>query len=326
MTIVERAKAALEAHPHDRDLQYLVKGWQSALDRYGKKPTRGNRTAAQELEHDLLAHLEELDSQGADVQEWPDVFDTGGKVIAYLRAMGWVIKSAKTVYNHIARGDLKSRPDGRFDREAVDAYVKTAPFKRQMDLVHIVPSKTKKLAASLQESEPVRSLLDVKRDIALQELKKRTLDNQASMGQLVDILIVDREQQELCQAVRMHLSPMIRATAEQVLTMIGGDPDTARQIIAMVGGDESKADDLSAWIMGRKPELIGFYKPYLRRALDVFASGDWLTTDMREAWVSYQRQREASESDGIRELVVMVGGNVELVPDVLGRFYVRKLD
>lgn len=319
MTLEERVKAALPIHPDNNDLRLLASGWSEARRRYAEDKSAANRKEWKALEKDLVQILDALPAP--QVQPWPDVLENVEQVYRYLLDCGYRVRSKQTLHNHVRAYKLVCRQDGRFDRRTVDSYATKVRLERS----DIPPERAKKLATEVEQID-LRPLIDVKRDIAEEDLKKARLNNKAALGAVVDILLVDREQQELCQAVRMHLSPMIRATAEQILSMLGGDPDAARQMIAMVGGDESRADDLSAWIMGRKSEVVQFYKPYLRRALDVFASGQWLTPEMREAWAAYQQQREDAELKDIQALLRMAGGDEGRAMDVLEQFYVRRFD
>lgn len=323
MTLIDRVRAALAAHPEDRDLQFLVKGWQGAISKFNEKPNRANKKAAQELELDLEERLAALGESAA--RQWPDVLENVNQVHEYLVDQGYKVRSRQTIYNHVKKYALIKRQDGRFDRGVVDSYARAVRLERDQALTPAQAARPA-IATPRDGSPEVRALMEVKRDREEELLIKARLENKEKLGALVDILIVDREQQELCQAVRMHLSPMIRTTAEQVLSLLGGDPDVARQMIGLSGGDPAKADDLAAWVMARKPELVSFFKPYLRRALDSFATGEWYTQEMREAWATYQRQREDAEKDDIRALIRMVGGDDARAGDVLEQYYVRRLD
>lgn len=323
MTLIDRVKAALAAHPEDRDLQFLVKGWQGAISKFNEKPNRANKKAAQELETDLEERLAALGESAA--RQWPDILDNVNQVALYLRDIGFEVPSRQTIYNHVKRYALIKRQDGRFDRSAVDAFTRKANLKRAFTGTPQQAARPAMKSVAV-DADNLPSLLDIKRDIACEDLQAKQLANKEKLGALADILIVDREQQDLCQAVRMHLSPMIRTTAEQVLSLLGGDPDVARQMIDLSGGDPAKADDLAAWVMARKPELVSFFKPYLRRALDSFATGEWYTQEMREAWATYQRQREDAELDDIKALIRLAGGDDARAGDVLEQYYVRRLD
>ena len=156
------------------------------------------------------------------------------------------------------------------------------------------------------------------------ELKE--IEVRKARAEYVDILVADREQAELCQAIRMHLSPMVRSTAERVLDLVGGERTTAEQIVEVVGGDAAKVEDLLAWVAARKPDIVAMYKPYLRRAMDVFSRGEWLTKDMREAWRLYQASREDAELLAMRSLIREAGGDPDKAQAMLERYYVRALD
>ena len=262
------------------------------------------------------------DSTGPSIGEWPDVLKNAHQVVKYLAAVGWEAPQ-NTVYTHVRNYVLMRRKDGQFDRSTVDAYAR-AKFRRK----EISPRVAAKpaLLAKHAISEETRALVEVRRDREEELLKKARLENKEKIGALVDILLVDREQVELCQAIRMHLSPMVRSTAERVLDLVGGERATAAQIIELVGGDVAKVEDLLAWVAARKPDIVTMYKPYLRRALDVFARGGWLTKEMREAWERYRANREEEELGDVISLIREAGGDPNSAPALLERYYVRRFD
>jgi len=245
------------------------------------------------------------------------------QVVKYLNSVGWEAPQ-NTVYTHVKKYVLMRRKDGQFDRATVDAYARAAGFKYKEISPRIAAKPM--LPARHAISEESRALIEVRRDREEEQLIKARRENKEKIGALVDILIVDREQAELCQAVKMHLSPMVRSTAERVLDLVGGERATAAQVVELVGGDPARVEDLLAWLAARKPDIVAMYKPYLRRALDVFARGEWLTAEMREAWALYQRHREEAELLTIRALIRDAGGDTAKAEALLDAYYVRALD
>lgn len=328
MTTLDRLKSAILAHPDNQDLKLVASGWQEARKRYSEQKTAANRREWRAAEKDLVEMLDGLPvalASATAARAWPDVLENVNQVHEYLVDQGYKVRSRQTIYNHVKKYALIRRQDGRFDRSVVDSYARAVRLEREQGLT---PEQAARPAISTPRdgSPEARALMDVKRDREEEMLLKARMENRQAMGALVDILIVDREQQELCQAVRMHLSPMIRSTAERVLSILGADPDVAGEIVDLVGGDRANVDALVAWTMARKPELVAFFKPFLKSALDQFARGDWYTQEMREAWATYQRHREDAELDDIRSLINFAGGDPERAGDVLAMYYVRRLD
>lgn len=262
-------------------------------------------------------------SGGASKDDWPEVLKNALQVVKYLNAMGWDAPQ-NTVYTHVRKFILMRRRDGQFDRSTVDAYARSAKFKRK----EISPRVATKpmLPAKSAISEEVRSLMEVRRDKEEEFLRKARTENREKIGALVDILLVDREQTEHCHAIRMHLSPMVRSTAERVLDLVGGERATALQIIDLVGGDPAKVEDLLAWMASRKQDIVAMYKPYLQRALDVYARCEWLTKELRDAWALYHANREEEELSAAASLIREAGGDPDLAEFILERYYVRRFD
>lgn len=323
MTLEERIRAAMATHPDDNELRLVVGAYTKAFTEYkdgGRDKADYNHLI--KVKKDLKAVLDSLPAPEVS-QSWPDVLENVNQVHQYLTDQGYKVRSRQTIYNHVRKYALIKRQDGRFDRATVDAYARAVNLEREQDLT---PAQAARPAIRPPEAGEDKTLIELKREKEAELVTKARLDNKEKMAALVDILIVEREQQELCQAVRMHLSPLVRSTAERVLSLIGGDPSTAREVIDLVGGDPDAVDKLCTWVMGRKPELIAMYKPHLKAALNAFATGSWYTPEMAEAWTTYLRQREDAELDDIKALIGMAGGDKDRAGEVLERFCVRRME
>lgn len=261
---------------------------------------------------------------GGGVADLPDPLQNLHQVWQYLRELGYSCSKAQPA-RAVKENKLSARKGGGFTQAEVRRYAVTHKLKRlpsaetPADDRPALPGATDTTGAADRKALAAARLMDANAELKEIEVRR-------ARAEYVDILVVDREQAELCQAIRMHLSPMVRSTAERVLDLVGGERATAAQIVDLVGGDQDKVEDLLAWVASRKPDVVAMYKPYLRRALDAFARGEWLTKDMREAWALYQTNREDAELLAMRSLIREAGGNPDKAQAMLERYYVRPLD
>ena len=350
MTLETRVKAALTAHPDDKDLKLLAAGWSEARQRYATDRSAANRREWKSLQDDLIKALDALDAETApppapeheqsgpvcpEATGWPNPLPNRRQAAQFLKAMGFRSVQGKavperTVYRYIEKGVLN--PDfGTGDQFSQRTLMEFG--KRKLESIPGTPAERyipgdrdvrRAMQPVIGGDADKKAAAHARLMEAQAQLKE--LEVKQVRAELVDILLVDREQADLCQAIRMHLSPMVRSTADNVLALVGGDLAAAREIIAMVGGDPAKADDLSAWIFSRRPEVVALYKPFLRRALDTFVRGQWLTAEMAEAWKRYQANREDAELEIMTRLIRATGGNPALAKEALEQFYVRGLD
>jgi hypothetical protein len=353
MTLETRVKAALATHPDDKDLKLLAAGWSEARQRYASGRNSANRREWKSLQDDLVKVLDALEAESAalsalkppaeqdgpichEAAGWPNPLPNRRQAAQFLKAMGFRSVQGKavperTIYRYIERGVLG--PDfGSGDQFSQRTLMEFG--KRKLESIPGTPSERYIPGdrAVRKAMQPVIGVGDADKKAAaharLMEAQAalKELEVKQARAELVDILLVDREQADLCQAIRMHMSPMVRSTADQVLALVGGDLSAAREIIALVGGDLDKVDDLSAWIFSRRPEVVAMYKPFLRRALDTFVRGQWLTTELAEEWRRYQVHREDTELAIMAQLIRETGGNPSLARDAMEKYYVRGLD
>jgi len=254
----------------------------------------------------------------------PDPLQNLHQVWQYLRGLGYSCSKAQPG-RAVKENKLSPRKGGGFSQAEVRRYAVTHRLKRlpsaetSADDKPVIPGSPDTTGAADKKALASARLMDANAELKEIEVRK-------ARAEYVDILVVDREQAELCHAIRMHLSPMVRSTAEHVLDLVGGERGTAAQVVELVGGDQEKVEDLLAWMAARKPDIVAMYKPYLRRALDVFARGEWLTKEMREAWALYQANREDAELLAMRDLIRSSGGDPDKAQAMLERYYVRALD
>lgn len=272
-----------------------------------------------------------------EAKQFPDPVPGQSECVRYLRAMGWDGANVATLNRDVLSGKLPMSSPAGWSQRHLNEYArlkKWAPAAGSPALTYkpaSEPSFAERMGiAPGQQDEgqerPVSGMsyeaARTRKMIADAEDKERK--NREAMGQLVDILLVDHEQREWAQAMRMHLSPMVRATADNVLDIVGGERKSALEIIELVGGDVDKADDLLAFVQARKPELVAMYKPFLAAALDAFAKQTWFTPEVAEAWKEYVTRREESELDDMRELIRSAGGDIAQAGALLSRFCVRR--
>lgn len=350
MNLEARVKAALAAHPDDKDLKLLAAGWSEARQRFAADRSPANRRDWKAMETDLAKLLDALDAPPSpaapdadpnsgpvcpEASGWPNPLPNRRQAAQFLKAMGFRSVQGKavperTIYRYIEKGVLG--PDfGTGDQFSQRTLMEFG--KRKLESIPGTPAEryipgdrdVRRAMQPVVGGDADRKAAAHARLMEAQaELKE--IEVKRARSEVVDILLADREQADFCQAVRMHLSPMVRSTADQVLAMLGGDPEYAREIIALVGGDPDKADDLSAWVFSRRPEIVAMYKPYLRRALDTFVSGKWLTEEMRQEWARYQHAREKAELETMLRLIHATGGNPSQAKAALEQFYVRGLE
>lgn len=255
----------------------------------------------------------------------PDPLQNLHQVWQYLRELGYSCSKAQPA-RAVKENKLSPRKGGGFTQAEVRRYATIHKLKRLPSAETPADDKpalpgvcTEPTGAADKKALASARLMEAQAELKEIEVRK-------ARAEYVDILVVDREQAELCHAIRMHLSPMVRSTAERVLDLVGGERATAAQIIELVGGDQGKVEDLLAWMAARKPDIVAMFKPYLRRALDAFARGEWLTKEMREAWALYQANREDAELLAMRALIREAGGDPDKAQAMLERYYVRALD
>lgn len=327
MTILDRVKAALAAHPDNQDLKLLAAGWNEARNRYAADKSAANLKGWQQAESALSGMLDGLpDPQPSTPSpaDLPDPLLNPHQVWLYLRSLGYKC-SASQPSRAIKENKLSPRKGGGFSQSEVRRYAVTHKLKRLPSAESPADDKPALKVDGQETGAADRKALSAARLMdANAELKE--IEVRKARAEYVDILVVDREQAELCQAIRMHLSPMVRSTAERVLDLVGGDRATAAQIIELVGGSQEKVEDLLTWMAARKPDIVAMYKPYMRRALDVFARGEWMTKEMRDAWARYQVNREDAELSALRALIRESGGDTDTAQSLLERYYVRALD
>lgn len=346
LSLPDRVKAALEKHPDSMDLKLAAAGWNDA-----------RRALAEEKSSSALKNLEAferrlqslLDALGAATpapaaQEWrwceeardyPDPIAGMSACVRYLKAMGWTQANTSTFDRDVKSGKIPmSCPDGWHQKHLNDyARLKKWPPRAGSPALTYDPAREPSYAERVglrpgQDDEERGSMAyeaaRTRKMVAEAEATERK--NREAEGKLVDILLVENEQREWAHAVRMHLSPMVRSTAERVLDLIGGERATALEIIALVGGDESMADELIAWVAARKQDVVAMYKPYLAAALDAFARTSWFTPEMAKAWKLYQDHRLDSERADMAALIRAAGGDPARADSLLEQFAVRALD
>lgn len=272
-----------------------------------------------------------------EARQFSDPIDGQKECVRYLRSMGWEKANTSTFGRDVLSGKIPMSSPAGWSQKHLNDYArlkKWAPAAGSPALTYnpaSEPSYAERMgiAPAQQAETQERPVSGMSYEAArtrkmIADAEDRERKNREAVGQLVDIMLVDYEQREWAQAMRMHLSPMVRATADNVLDIVGGERKSATEIIELVGGDEGKVDDLLAFVQARKPELVAMYKPFLSAALDAFARQTWFTPEMAEAWKEYISRREESELDDMKELIASVGGDLEQAPQMLERFCVRR--
>lgn len=328
MSLEQRVHDSLALHPGDKKLKLLASGYQDAWNACSRERSAANLKGLETWEGKLLDYLDALPTApGQGPRELPDPLQNLHQVWQYLRELGYSCSKAQPA-RAVRENKLSARKGGGFTQAEVRRYASTHKLKRLPSADS--PADDRPVLPGLEGAEATtgaaaRKALSAARLMdANAELKE--IEVRKARAEYVDILVVDREQTELCHAIRMHLSPMVRSTAERVLDLVGGERATAAQVVELVGGDPARVEDLLAWLAARKPDIVAMYKPYLRRALDVFARGEWLTAEMREAWALYQRHREEAELLTMRALIRDAGGDASKAEALLDSYYVRNLD
>lgn len=99
MTLEDRVKSALAAHPDHNDLRLLIGGWSEARKRYAADKSSANRREWKALEKDLVEILDSLETAPPEpgwrwceeAKAWPDPLQNRNQVVEYWKAMGWVV-------------------------------------------------------------------------------------------------------------------------------------------------------------------------------------------------------------------------------------------
>lgn len=230
--------------------------------------------------------------------------------------------SEKTVYNHTNDKDgnekLRRNRAGRFAKRTVDIYAKTHLSKVVSDADPAADDETPLSGTQGVAAERMAADAEMKRAAA----QLKALELKRALGQTVSTAVVERDNGERAQALKLHLSSFMRDFAPELLSHVGGDVSVAHEIIEIVDGDPEKVEKLSGFIYSRRPLLLDSFKRRLQDALNVYARGEWFNDEMRAAWEKLEAYRRESEAMVAAELVSMVGGNAELLPQALDRFEV----
>ena len=251
--------------------------------------------------------------------ELGEEFIYGNKQIA-VKEKGLVYTVAqKTIYNHIDEALLKSRRGaGGFAKRTVDQYAKA-------ELGEKIVSGTKGELPEPSEAEGENENARARRTMADAEVKEvdaalRRLKLKEKLGEVVPLHIVGREHAERQQAWKLYMSSFMREVKSELISEFGGDLNVAKEIIALVGGDEEKAEALSGWMFSRSPILVELYRKRISEGLNAFATGEWFTEEMREAWEAYEKSRKEREAELVVGLIRFVDGDVSSLSEVIARY------
>ncbi|WP_419783428.1 hypothetical protein [Maridesulfovibrio sp.] len=246
-------------------------------------------------------------------------FIYGDKQVA-VKEKGLVYTVAqKTIYNHIDAALLKSRRGaGGYAKRTVDQYAKA-------ELGEKIVSGTKGELPEQSESEGENENARARRTMADAEVKEvdaalRRLKLKEKLGEVVPLHIVGREHAERQHAWKLYMGSFMREVKSELISEFGGDLNVAKEIIALVGGDEEKAEALSGWMFSRSPILVELYRKRISEGLNTFATGEWFTEEMREAWEAYEKSRKERETELVLGLIQLVDGEVALLAEVIARY------
>lgn len=348
MNFLDRIRAAKEKHSKNDLFKLVYNAYALAISEYDKDSSPQKYNHLRKVERDLVQVIDQLDSAQQTppttdqdwrwceaAREYPDPIPGMSACVRYLKAMGWTRANTSTFDRDVKSGKIPmSCPEGWYQKHLNDyarlkAWAPKAGSPAQNYDPDRVPSYAERMGLRPGQEDDDRGSMAyeaarTRKMVADAEATERK--NREAEGKLVDILLVDNEQREWAHAVRMHLSPMVRSTAERVLDLVGGERRTALEIIALVGGDAALVDELMAWVAARKQDVVAMYKPYLAAALDAFARQTWFTPEMDQAWKRYQAHRLDSEREDMADLIRAAGGDPDRATALLEHYMVRTLD
>lgn len=245
MTLEERIKSAVEAHPENQDLRLLGSGWAAARKRFAEDKSAANRKEWKALEKDLREILDTLDATAQTpapepesapgwrwceaAKAWPDPVPNANRAHQYMTAMGWQVN----------RANWYSKSKAEWARPSVDGWPQTVLNKYGMTegvarpgtpaaswvKPEDKPSKAKRLG--LDQTDTIATLTEQlkaarKEGLDLDNALK-TLRLEIEQGKFVPASELHEKQIGLAVVIYEHVKDVFAANVPTVIRAAGGD-------------------------------------------------------------------------------------------------------
>lgn len=210
-------------------------------------------------------------------------------VAKYLNENGY-----RCSYNKLKRAyerrELVERRGGGWTRRIVDQYARAFLDKKvDADPVLDPPVIGGDDGSSSAATRKIERQADV---MEIQALRAR-LDFNERLGRLTKTSVVEAELGARARAFRLGLERFGREQTEQVAELFGGSRRQAEELAKRLGIEEGEAREAAVAViidfcMQRSGAFPRFFTGHVDEFLDTYATGNWWTEEMREAWELYQ--------------------------------------